>query len=93
MTTATTSSSLRPNASSVGRENDGVPKKTIFQLAAFKGQALTFRRWDQQMRQPILLVTPRSLVSVSPQDPFLHERTPLDTLGYDLPESRCRLND
>lgn len=63
-----------------------------FQLAAFKGQALTFRRWDQQMRQPILLVTPRSLVSVSPQDQFLHERTPLDTLGFDLPESRCRLN-
>lgn len=63
-----------------------------FQLAAFKGQALTFRRWDQQLRQPILLVTPRMLVSVSPQDQFLHQRTPLDTLGHDEPESRCRLN-
>jgi ABC transporter substrate binding protein (PQQ-dependent alcohol dehydrogenase system) len=64
-----------------------------FQLAAFKGQALTFRTWNQQMRQPILLVTPRMLVSVSPQEGFLHQRTPLDTLGYDEPESRCRLED
>jgi hypothetical protein len=30
---------------------------------------------------------------VSPQDGFLHQRTPLDTLGYDEPESRCRLQD
>ena len=63
-----------------------------FEIAAFKGQGLSFRRWNQQMRQPILLVTPRMLVSVSPQDQFLHQRTPLDTLGYDEPESRCRLN-
>ena len=27
------------------------------------------------------------LVSVSPQEGFLHQRTPLDTLGYDEPES------
>jgi ABC transporter substrate binding protein (PQQ-dependent alcohol dehydrogenase system) len=63
-----------------------------FEIAAFKGQGLSFRRWDQQMRQPVLLVTPRMLVSVSPQDQFLHQRTPLDTLGFDEPESRCRLN-
>ncbi|MFL5333813.1 MAG: ABC transporter substrate-binding protein [Geminicoccaceae bacterium] len=63
-----------------------------FEVGAFKGQGLTFRRWDQQMRQPVLLVTPRMLVSVSPQDQFLHQRTPLDTLGFDEPESRCHLN-
>jgi ABC transporter substrate binding protein (PQQ-dependent alcohol dehydrogenase system) len=63
-----------------------------FSLGAFKGQGLSFRRWNQQLRQPILLVTPRMLVSVSPQDQFLHQRTPLDTLGFDEPESRCRLN-
>lgn len=63
-----------------------------FEVGAFKGQGLSFRRWDQQMRQPILLVTPRMLVSVSPQDQFLHQRTPLDTLGFDEPESKCRLN-
>ena len=43
------------------------------------------------MRQPILIVEPRMLVSVSPQEGFLHQRTPLDTLGYDEPESSCRL--
>jgi ABC transporter substrate binding protein (PQQ-dependent alcohol dehydrogenase system) len=62
-----------------------------FQLGAFKGEALTFRTWNQQMRQPILLAAPRILVSVSPQEGFLHERTPLDTLGFDEPESSCRL--
>lgn len=63
-----------------------------FQLGAFKGQGLTFRRWDQQLREPILLASPTMLVSVSPQEGFLHQRTPLDTLGYDEPDSECRLN-
>jgi ABC transporter substrate binding protein (PQQ-dependent alcohol dehydrogenase system) len=63
-----------------------------FKLGAFKGQGLTFRKWNQQMRQPVLLAAPRALVSVSPQPGFLHQRTPLDTLGYDEPESECRLN-
>jgi ABC transporter substrate binding protein (PQQ-dependent alcohol dehydrogenase system) len=63
-----------------------------FSIAAFKGEGLSFRSWNQQLRQPILLVNPRVLVSVSPQEQFLHQRTPLDTLGYDEPESNCRLN-
>ena len=62
-----------------------------FQIAAFKGEGLTFRTWNQQMRQPILLAAPRTLVSVSPQEGFLHQRTPLDSLGFDEPESSCRL--
>ena len=63
-----------------------------FEIAAFKGEGLTFRTWNNQMRQPVLLVAPRVLISVSPQDEFLHERTPLDTLGFDQPESNCALN-
>ena len=63
-----------------------------FKVAAFKGEGLTFRPWNQQLRQPMLLAAPRALVSVSPQDGFLHQRTPLDTLGYDEPDSECRLN-
>ncbi len=62
-----------------------------FGLAGFKGQKLTFRRWNGQLRQPVLLATPTSIVSVSPQPAFLHERSYLDTLGYDEPESNCRL--
>jgi ABC transporter substrate binding protein (PQQ-dependent alcohol dehydrogenase system) len=66
-------------------------RSDAFQVAAFKGEALTFRTWDQQLRQPILIAGPRMLVSVSPQAGFLHQRTPLDTMGYDEPESSCHL--
>jgi hypothetical protein len=43
------------------------------------------------MRQPVLLVNKRILVSVSPQPGFLHQRTPLDSLGFDEPETDCAL--
>ncbi|RWC26385.1 MAG: branched-chain amino acid ABC transporter substrate-binding protein [Mesorhizobium sp.] len=61
-----------------------------FLLAGFKGQGLSFRPWDGQMRQPILIAGSRLLVSSSPQPGFLHQRTPLDTLGIDLEESTCK---
>lgn len=64
-----------------------------FELAGFKGQKLTFRRWNWQLRQPILLADPRALVSVSPQKGFLHERSLLDTMGLDAPESACHLQN
>ncbi|OED38121.1 hypothetical protein AB833_20775 [Chromatiales bacterium (ex Bugula neritina AB1)] len=58
-------------------------------LAGFKGAPLSFRQWNGQLRQPVLLAGPRMLVSVSPQKGFLHEVSELDTLGYDKPESAC----
>jgi ABC transporter substrate binding protein (PQQ-dependent alcohol dehydrogenase system) len=60
-----------------------------FGLGAFKGQAVTFRHWDRQLRQPILLVTLQMVVTVSPQQGFLHQRFETDTLGVDEPESKC----
>ena len=60
-----------------------------FELAGFKGQKLTFRPWNWQLRQPILLAAARAMVSVSPQKGFLHQRTPLDSLGADKPEAKC----
>jgi ABC transporter substrate binding protein (PQQ-dependent alcohol dehydrogenase system) len=62
-----------------------------FELAGFKGAPLTFRNWDWQLRQPIPLAHPASLVSMSPQAGYLHQRTPLDTLGIDKAESACPL--
>jgi ABC transporter substrate binding protein (PQQ-dependent alcohol dehydrogenase system) len=62
-----------------------------FSLPAYKGVSLSFRPWDQQLRQPLLLVQPRFLVSVAPEQGFLHQRTPLDTLGFDQPETACKL--
>jgi ABC transporter substrate binding protein (PQQ-dependent alcohol dehydrogenase system) len=63
-----------------------------FNLAAYKGKPVSFRQWNGQLRQPILLVTPRALVSVSPQTGFVHPRTELDTLGIDQSDSKCRFN-
>ena len=65
-------------------------KSTEFELAAFKGQKLTFRAWNGQLRQPILITTPKLAVTVSPQPGFLHQVSELDTLGIDKPESKCK---
>ena len=66
-------------------------KSPEFSVAAFKGQKLTLRAWNQQLRQPILLFDGRNTVSVSPQEGFLHQVSTLDTLGLDRPETKCRL--
>ena len=60
-------------------------------VAAFKGQKLTLRDWNQQLRQPILLGDGRTIASVSPQEGFLHQVSELDTLGFDRPETKCKL--
>ncbi|MCK9607163.1 MAG: ABC transporter substrate-binding protein [Methylomonas sp.] len=61
-----------------------------FALQGYKGKPLSFRSWDGQLRQPILLAAPRSMVGVAPLDGFLHPKSELDTLGYDQPETACR---
>jgi len=80
------------------RTNSGDPKKVFdflkgpdFSVAAFKGTRLTLRDWNLQLRQPILLVDGRMVVSVSPQEGFLHQVSELDTLGVDRPETKCKL--
>ena len=60
-----------------------------FSIAAFKGQKLTFRKWNWQLRQPIFLGDGRSVISTSPQEGFLHQFSELDTLGIDEPETKC----
>lgn len=60
-----------------------------FLVSGFKGQGQSFRPWNGQMRQPVLIAGPRVLVSASPQPGFLHRRTVLDTLGIDKGESEC----
>jgi ABC transporter substrate binding protein (PQQ-dependent alcohol dehydrogenase system) len=62
-----------------------------FLIAGFKGQGLTFRSWDQQLRQPVLIAQPLMVISMSPQSGFLHPGNTTDTLGFDQPETRCRL--
>ena len=65
-----------------------------FQLAPFKGIKQTYRKWDGQFRQPILIATDKVPVSISPQRGFPHASHPeieVDTLGIDQPESKCKL--
>lgn len=63
-----------------------------FQLGGFKGRRLTFRDWNGQLRQPIPLVHPEGLVARAPFEGFLHPDSEMDTLGFDKPESECRIN-
>ena len=63
-----------------------------FTVAGDKGQGMNFRKWDHQLRQPILIAGPRDVVSISPQKGFLHPKYLTDTLGYDQPESKCRFH-
>jgi len=42
-------------------------------------------------RKDVLLVDGRMVVSVSPQEGFLHQTSELDTLGFDRPETKCKL--
>jgi len=68
-----------------------VIKGADFGVAAYKGQKLSLRNWNWQLRQPILLSDGRTVVSISPQPGFLHQVTELDTLGFDRPETKCKL--
>jgi len=90
---------VRMIGEATSRTNSGEPKAVFdflkgpdFSIAAFKGQRLTLRDWNLQLRQPILLVDGRMVVSVSPQEGFLHQVSELDTLGVDRPETKCKLN-
>jgi ABC transporter substrate binding protein (PQQ-dependent alcohol dehydrogenase system) len=63
-----------------------------FTLSGYKGPELSFRPWDGQLRQPVLLADANSLVSISPQPGFLHQSNDLDTLGPDQPETQCHMH-
>ncbi|WP_425284350.1 ABC transporter substrate-binding protein [Methylocapsa palsarum] len=89
---------MRMIGEAVSRTGSGDPKVIRdyitgpeFAIAAFKGQKQTLRHWNQQLRQPILLGDGRMIVSVSPQEGFLHQTSELDTLGFDQPETKCKL--
>lgn len=61
-----------------------------FALDGFKGSRLSYRTWNGQLRQPIPLASEKALVTLAPLEGFLHQRTELDTLGLDQPESGCK---
>ena len=60
------------------------------ELDGSKGVSMSFRPWDGQLRQPVLLTDGGSVVAMAPADGVLHPRNNLDTLGADEPEKLCK---
>jgi ABC transporter substrate binding protein (PQQ-dependent alcohol dehydrogenase system) len=60
------------------------------ELDASKGVTLTFRPWDGQLRQPLMLSDGFQVVALAPAEGVLHPRNNLDTLGADAPEKLCK---
>jgi ABC transporter substrate binding protein (PQQ-dependent alcohol dehydrogenase system) len=61
-----------------------------FTLDGFKGVRLSFRSWDRQLRQPVLLTDGQSVIGIAPIEGILHPKNVLDTLGADAPEKLCK---
>ena len=72
------------------------PKQTVAQVLATaeldgsKGVTMSFRPWDGQLRQPLLLSDGQSVIAMAPVDGMLHPKNSLDTLGADAPEKLCK---
>ena len=55
-----------------------------------KGVEGSYRRWDHQFRQGIMLTSGDAVADYAPFEGFLHPGTTLDTLGIDEGESPCK---
>jgi ABC transporter substrate binding protein (PQQ-dependent alcohol dehydrogenase system) len=60
------------------------------ELDGSKGVTMSFRPWDGQLRQPLLLTDGQGVIGQAPADGMLHPRNTLDTLGADAPEKLCK---
>ncbi len=59
-------------------------------LDGYKGNPSSFRPWDNQLRQPILLHSANAVAARAPIKGFLHPAENMDTLGYDKGDKKCR---
>ena len=59
---------------------------------SYKGAPVSFRPWNHQLRQPILLHVHNAVVARAPIEGFLHQSNTLDTLGLDARETACQMN-
>lgn len=64
-------------------------RSDALRLDGSKGAQLSFRPWDNQLRQPILLATANAIIGIAPLEGFLHQINTLDSLGVDEPEFTC----
>lgn len=91
-------SSVKLVSNSVNTREKGVDldllsvlRDSASQVDLYKGTRGSIRHWNQQLRQPILLATPDTVVAIAPMPKFLHPKHYVDTLGLDEPESECQL--
>lgn len=59
-------------------------------LDGSKGVQMSFRPWDGQLRQPVLLTDGQAVITTAPIEGVLHPKNNLDTLGADAPEKLCK---
>jgi ABC transporter substrate binding protein (PQQ-dependent alcohol dehydrogenase system) len=81
---ATTNNRKSPDRSLIDALLD--PQMTIELYKGFPG---SFRQWNRQLRQAILLATNNAVVGLAPVEGVLHKDNNLDSLGLDAPEFTC----
>jgi len=59
-------------------------------LDAYKGNPVSYRFWDNQLRQPVLLHTYNAVTGRAPIRGFLHPTENMDSLGFDQGETSCQ---
>lgn len=77
-------------ADAIARGGDTQLLEPGFTFDARRGPPLSFRSWDHQLRQPMDISADGKVVATAPFPEFAHANNPLDTLGVDRTETRCR---
>jgi ABC transporter substrate binding protein (PQQ-dependent alcohol dehydrogenase system) len=88
---------IRVTVEAIARGGETSPRQLRAQLIdsalsfdLYKGNPGSFRPWNLQLRQPILLHTHNAVIERAPLEGFLHAKNNLDTLGIDERENRCQ---
>jgi ABC transporter substrate binding protein (PQQ-dependent alcohol dehydrogenase system) len=76
----------KPDAAAITK----VLNRADFNLDGFKGVRLSFRPWDRQLRQPLLMTDGMGIIATAPVEGMMHPKNVLDTLGTDAAESPCK---
>lgn len=87
--TKTVAALLRRHSRATVAQQAALLRSGAVSIDGAKGPALSYRAWDGQLRQPMLLAHADGVVASAPQDGVLHPSQALDTLGHDEKESPC----
>ncbi|MBL8340630.1 MAG: branched-chain amino acid ABC transporter substrate-binding protein [Rubrivivax sp.] len=60
------------------------------ELDGSKGVLMSFRPWDGQLRQPLMLSDGHGVAALAPLEGVLHPKNNLDAIGADAPEKLCK---